>query len=242
MAESVAEAVTAKVETQAADAAAAAATGQPAPKAADDPRIAQLLSQVSALQDTVKGALAPRPVQAAPDGKFPINPQLRQIMRQNGLTDADIDHNWQVVGPMFAAVLQTEGGALLSELQLVKDDVAMAKMARNEKKYPDFAIVAEKMDELRASALKQGQYLAPEAAYKAAVAESLDQVSEARAQRRQRESEASRNSDRSPTDHGTGAGRAQGTRRTAMTAEDLANLSREDRKKFFESIGDRPIR
>lgn len=241
MAESVAEAVTAKVETQAADAAAAAAAGPTAPKAADDPRIAQLLSQVSALQDTVKGALAPRPVQAAPDGKFPINPQLRQIMRQNGLTDADIDHNWQVVGPMLAAVLQTEGGALLSELQLVKDDVAMAKMARNEKKYPDFAIVAEKMDELRASALKQGQYLAPEAAYKAAVAESLDQVSEAR-QRRQRESEASRNSDRSPTDHGTGAGRVQGTRRTALTAEDLANLSREDRKKYFESIGDRPIR
>ena len=199
---------------------------------------------ISALTDTVRGALAPHaPIEGSGNGKFPLPPHMRQLMRQGGLTDADIDRNWDIVGPMMGAMLATDGVRILNEVEIAKDDIAFVRASKNTKTYPYFDDVEETMDRLRDEARKHGRTLPVKAAYEAALAVDIEKVSKKAASRRADTGvEARTNSEPELTDHGAAAGRAQGDRRrTALSANDLAAMTPAQRKTFFEANGDRPI-
>lgn len=122
----------------------------------------------------------------------------------------------------------------------------MVKAARNHKKYPYWNELEDSITELREAAAKQGSYLSPDDAYKAAVAvdvaatESKIEAAKVRKAAKVAEAASDASVQDSPTNHGQGRG--AGGRRTAHTAEDVAAMSREDRKKFFEQMGDIPVR
>lgn len=235
--------------TPAPDPAAQAAAEAATARKADSDRLAGIDARLSALADTVKGALAPRaPVQSgehmAP-GTVPAH--FRQLLRQQGLTEADIDANAPVIVPFLSAMLATDGAVIASGIQQVRDEVDMVKAARNTKSFPYWSDLEDKIIELRDEAQKQNQYLSPKDAYKAAVALDV-QSDESRvevAKARRKEAAASSAADVTAQNLGVhhGSKPTAGTvRRTALSAEDVASLSREDRKKLFESIGDLPIR
>lgn len=234
----------------AAQAAAAAAAQVAATKAAEAARIEKLEKNISALTDTVTGYLQrdaqrmqPTPDGHAKPGEVPAH--FRNLLRQQGLSDADIDANAPIVVPFLAAMLATDGQVLAQGVQRVNDEVAMVKAARNHKKYPFWNELEDNITELREAAAKQGSYLSPEDAYKAAVAvdvaatESKIEAAKMRSKAKAAEAASDASVQDSPINHGQGRGAA---RRSAMTAEDIASMSREDRKKLFEQMGDVPIR
>jgi hypothetical protein len=221
-------------------------------KAADD-RLLAIDKKIAALADTVAGALAPRaPIQGHPGqpmqpGQVPDH--FRALLRQAGATDADIDANAPVLVPWLQAFLATDGAVFAQGIQHVRDEIDMVKAARNSKAFPYWSELEDKIAELRDEAQKQGQYLAPKDAYKAAVA--LDVASsESRiesAKTKARERVAANAGDPSVQDHGTHQGtkpNAGGVPRTALTAEDIEKLPRAERRKLFQEggLGDLPIR
>src|SRR6267142_3168136 len=118
------------------DLAAQAASEAAATRKADSERLAGIDARLSALADTVKGALAPSrpPVQAGehtPPGSVPAH--FLSLLRQQGLTDADIDANAPVIVPFLSAMLATDGAVIASGIQQAKDEIEMVKAARNTK-------------------------------------------------------------------------------------------------------------
>ena len=235
----------AAAEAEAAAAAAAKAQAAEAAKVQRDAELAQIArmeAQLSALTDTVKSTLQARQM-PTPSGKLEVPVHMRQLLRQGGLTDADIDANAPIVLPFLAALEGTSGANFQWQLQQMKDEVEMVKAARNAKKYPDWEAVADDVAELREREAKEGRYMSVNAAYHASVAANLDRVAERRAE--QKRVAAERAADLSAqhvTDHGVGAGRQQARVTQPTSGADLAAMSREDRKKFFETHGDAIIR
>lgn len=237
-----------QVETTVAEAAAEAVKATQAAENARGERLDAIEKSLAGLADVVKAAVAPRPVVQSGEVKpGNVPPHFRNLLRQQGLTDADIDANAPIVVPFLAAMLATDGQVMIGGIQQVQDEVEMVKAARNTKKFPYWSEVEDKVGELREEAKKNGQYLTPGDAYKAAVAldvaSDTSRIDAARAKAKERASANSNDlsANEPGAHHGSRPGQG-GVRRTALTAEDLAAMPREDRKKYFDSIGDRPIR
>lgn len=225
----------------------AAATAQ----RADAERLAGIEKKLAAMADTVQAALTPRytaqPSEHARPGDIPAH--FRNLLRQQGLTDADIDANAPIVVPFLSAMLATDGAVIASGIQQVKDEVEMVKAARSTKKFPYWGDLEEKILEMREDAAKNGQYLSPADAYRAAVAVDVAAGNDSRIEKARTRARADRESSAADvtaqnlgTHHGQRPGQAT-VRRTALTAEDIAALPREERKKLFaEQLGDMPIR
>lgn len=224
--------------------AAAQAAATAATRAAESARLEAIENKIGALADTVRAAVTPRqPQGGGTPGELPGH--FRQLLKQGGLTDADIDANAPVIVPFLSAMLATDGAVIASGIQQVRDEVDMVKAARNSKSFPYWTEVEDKIVELREEAAKQGQYLAPRDAYKAALALDVQSDTsrvEAAKARRKAES-ASSAEDVSAQNLGTHhATPRAASRRSALTGEDVAAMSREERRKFYDQIGDVPIR
>lgn len=233
----------------AADAARAAAEASAAKEAAAQARLDAIEKRIGALADTVTAAVTPR--QAAQGSGKPgeVPAQFRQLLRQQGLTDADIDQNAPIVVPFLAAMLATDGATIAQGIQHVRDEVEMVKAGKNSKAFPYWDTLEDKIVEMRENAAKQGQYLAPKDAYQAAVALDVasadSKIAAANAAKAARAAAAA--SDPNVQDFAPNQGARQGashTRRSAMSADEIAGLSRADRRKLFEDggLGDLPIR
>lgn len=204
-------------------------------------------TQFAALNDTVKGALTARQQAqvVGPNGEINITPAMAQILRQNGYTDADIKANAPVIVPWLMALLQTDGQVLIGGIKQVDDKVAMLEAAEDTETYPYWKDVLPQVRKLRKAAEKEGRYLAPADAYQAAVAADVaSPESRIDAARTRLKTKASNSDDASAQNvQHTGTRPGQGaTRRTALTAEDLAAMPRAERKKYFDSIGDLAIK
>lgn len=245
--------VTPPADSQAApDAAATAAASAQAAQRASDERLAAIDKRLAALADTVQAAVTPRhtaqPNEHARPGEVPAH--FRNLLRQQGLTDADIDANAPIVVPFLSAMLATDGAVIANGIQQVKDEVEMVKAARNSKRFPHWGDLEDKIVEAREEAAKQGQYLSPADAYKTAVALDVASGDESRIEKARARTKAERENPNSAdvsaqnlgTHHGNRPGHAT-VRRTALTAEDIAAMPREERKKLFaDQLGDMPIR
>lgn len=234
---------TAPAPDAAAEAAARSAAADAA-RAADVARLEAIENKIGALADTVRAAVSPQRTQGGgTPGELPAH--FRQLLKQGGLTDADIDANAPVIVPFLSAMLATDGAVIASGIQQNKDELEMVKAARNGKSFPYWNEVEDKIVELREEAAKQGQYLSPRDAYKAALALDVQSDTsrvEAAKARRKAES-ASASDDVTAQNLGTHHATPRATsRRSAVSAEDVAAMSREERKKFFDQIGDVPIR
>jgi hypothetical protein len=205
--------------------------------------------RIAALTDTVQGALVARTPQSsghATPGQLP--PQFRAILRQHGLTDADIDANAPVIVPFLSAMLATDGAVMLSGVQHVRDEVEMVKASRNKKAFPYWNEIEDKIVELRESAAKAGQYLSPADAYRAAVAVDIgtpeSRIDAARTRAREASSAADVTAQNLGPNHGSRQGHATVRTPTALSQEDLAQMTRAERKKLFDEggLGDLIIR
>lgn len=228
----------------AAAAAAIAAAGTATPTAtAEATRIAGLESKVDALVDAFRTAMAPKAPIAPGDGtgRAVLTPQMRGMLRQQGLSDPDIDALAPQIMPFLAALVATDGMALMGEIAGTKEEVALLRAARDPKRFPHFALLADEIDAVRDAAAKAGRPLTVRAAYETAVAGNIDKIAEARETAKARTLDADTASDLPLTDHG-GKTRQQGSRRTALTATEIAMLPAAERKKVWDIIGDLPIR
>lgn len=221
----------------------------PAPPAdvASRADVVDLRQQVAALTDTLKAALT-RPPQTAmqPNADMANLPDaFVALLKQQGLTDADIKHNAPIVAPFLRAMLATDGAVLTGGIQQVQDEIEMVKAARNEKLYPHWSDLEETVVAMRDEARKNGRYLTPRDAYQAAVAADIarpeSKIEQARARRRQAAAESAGDATANELGHRGSAARATAGR-TAVTAESLASMSRDERKKYFEQVGDLPIK
>jgi hypothetical protein len=137
---------------------------------------------------------------------------------------------------------------MIGGIKQVDDKVAMLEAAEDGENYPYWKDVLPTVRKLRKAAEKEGRYLAPSDAYQAAVASDIASPDSRieKARERIKAAAASSNSadvsaNSSLSHQGSRPGQAT-VRRTAMTVEDVTALSRADRKKLFEELGDRPIR
>lgn len=231
------------------------APATPAAPAAIDhaPRLDAIEGSIKALADTLKATMArPAATPVSSDGKIVLPDHFKNLLRQQGVTDKEIELNGPIIVPWLTAMLATDGARIAGGVESVRGEVDMLKASRQAKKYPNWGEVEEAVIELRDSALKEGRFLSVQDAYAAAVANDIaspkSKIVEAKARiarKADEDGEGSNSDDLSAqtTQHqGTKPG-AGGVRRTALTAEAIAAMSREERKKLFEgAMGDLPIR
>lgn len=212
-------------------------------------RLEAIEKRIGALADTVTAALQPRTTTPAPGGAVDahgIPANFRAALKQHGATDADIDANAGIILPYLKALLQTDGAVILGGIQEVRDDVEMVKASRSKKKYPYFSELEDTIGTLRDEARKNGRYLSVHDAYQAAVAvdvaSSESRIDAARAKSKHDSHSADADAQNLGANHGAGRGASRTVVRTAASTEDVANMSREDRKKWFAEHADLPIR
>jgi hypothetical protein len=96
---------------------------------------------------------------------------------------------------------------------------------------------------MREAAAKEGRYLSVADAYKAAVANDVASgESKIMKAKDAVKAKASRAADSDVQDIGPNHGTTRSVSRTAKSAEDVASMTREERKAFFDKLGDTPIR
>jgi hypothetical protein len=226
----------------------------PAAAAVPDPSTARLTAieqRLVALADTVQAALAPRPT--VQQGAVTVDAQglpgnYRAALKRHGVTDADIDTNAPIIVPYLRAMLETDGAVLVGGIQEVRDDIEMVKAGKNTKRYPYFAELEDQITTLRDDAQKAGRYLAVADAYRTAVAldvagtESRIDAARSRAKADAHANATDADAQHLGANHGAGRGAARTVTRTAATAEDLAAMSSVDRRKWFATHSDLPIR
>lgn len=204
---------------------------------------ARLGERLAALNDTVTGALSARNV--APSGSpapGDISPQLRQVLRNKGLSDAEITANAPLILP-FVEVFAPELVALVeSRVGSVDERVTMREMLDDTDAYPDAALLKKEIKAVLADAKKAGRPMSLEAAYHTARSLNIDKVNEA-ANARRAESRGADESALAGVGHrgASSSGRRAARDEAPRTAADLAKMSREERMKFYESHGDAVI-
>lgn len=218
------------------------ATEAPAPPA-PDPAIAALTAQVAALNDVVQSAITARPV-AAQGGSAPntVTPQLRQVLRQQGLSDADIEHNAPIILPFISVFAPELVGLVESRIGSVDERVTRSEMEADTDAYPYAKPLRTEIKKLLADAKKENRPFSQEAAYHTAVSMNLDKVSQVDSQRRSE----SAGHDAMALDtigHRGSAATSQksGRQPVPRTAADLKSMSREERMKFYDQYGDTPV-
>jgi hypothetical protein len=216
-----------------------------------DQKLARAEGKLAQMEETFKALQQPRPPeQAQPTGRRPIPDHIRREITARGMTEAEIEANSPLILPIVEAYLGAAANEVLGIIQGVQDDVAMERMARqaykkdgSPGKYPHFDALYDTMVQIRQESAKQGRYLPPETAYKIAFAQNFDQLG---VSGEHAAVPASPQTTRS-RDVGAGAG-LRNVRAPAVMPEpdvkdarDLLSLSREERKKFYETHGNTPI-
>lgn len=214
---------------------------KPAPT--PDPAIAEMRAQLAAMNDTVTAALARRDIQptggGSPDG---IAPQLRQALRNKGLSDAEISANAPLILP-FVELFAPELIALVENRVGGVDERLTAKeMEDDPENYRYAKALRPEIKKVMADAKKDGRTMSREAAYHTAVSTNIEKVNQYDAQARA-ESRGADASALSGLGHRTSANvgrRAAGPAEPKSKAE-IDAMTREERLKFYDQHGDTPL-
>src|SRR5215813_5932609 len=229
-------------------------TGQVAPEQPDyaaqiaerDQKLARAEGKLAQMEETFRALQQPRqPEQPQPTGRRPIPEHIRREITARGMSEAELETNSPLILPIVEAYLGAAANEVLGIIQGVQDDVAMERMARQQKKFPHFDALYDSMVSIRQESARQGRYLPPETAYKIAFAQNYDQLGVG-------EGGGTVSPPASPQttrsrDVGAGAGlrnlrvAAVAPEPEVKDARDLLSLSREERRKFYEQHGNTPI-
>lgn len=199
-------------------------------------------TQLRALNDVVNSTLQARQVQSPGGDGTGITPQLRHMLRQKGLSDADINHNAPIILP-FVEIFGPELVALVeSRVSPIDEKVSLAEMVDDRDNFPFASGLKKEIREVIAEAKKRGQVMTPAVAYSTAVASNIEKVTKLQA-KMVAESASSDASAMSGLSHRTSSGASSRGSRPAgpRTASDLASMSRDDRLKWYDANGDVPI-
>ena len=221
----------------------------PPPTPADD-RIAGVEARLDRLAQVMEAGLG-RQVQPQQPGQ-PVQPgQLgpaeRAYLRREGMSDADIDSVYGLVAPISRMMLAQVAPEVVGLIQNTRDDLETVKAERNTKQYPDWNTVidkskgetiADKVQQLRADATQRGQALSVRNAYEAAVALNVDAVVTARETARKSSAAADATIQGSL---GRNSGGRAGASGAPKSREEIRGMSPEDRKAYWDKIGDTPI-
>jgi hypothetical protein len=218
--------------------------------------------RLARMEETLQ-ALRPQPQQQQlPPGKrFVIPPHIRNQIAAAGINDQEIETNGDLIVPFIQAYLGQAAGEVLAIIQQQADDIAQLHMLRDEASFPHADTLFGEITKVRKAEAQAGRYVAPDVAYRIAVANNLDKVagagadtsggqpggqfsgSSASPQRQPASPVAARSRDVSAGSSLRGV-RAPVTtpEKPAQTSDDLLSMSREERKAFFDQNKETPIR
>lgn len=207
-------------------------------------------AQIQSLHDVVQGALVHRPIAGPAGSGDRITPELRQALRNKGVSDADIDRNGPLILPYIEVFAPELLGLVEGRVAPLAETVSLSEMAQDTEHFPyaHDKEIKTAMRKLMADAKKAGQPpLSPAAAYHTAVSMDLaagetSRVRQLDATRRAESAGADASATsglghRSSTATGARAARAAAPR----TAADLKQMSYEDRLKFYAANENTPV-
>jgi len=207
---------------------------------ADVDRMAAIEQRLAAMGDTLQAIATPGRPQGhpqAPADPSQVDPQVRQYLRGQGLSDADIAANYSLIQPFISAAIAQVGAPLAYELQSIRGEIETVKAGGNRKDFPDWDAVAGEVGKIQESARRQGRAIGLQDAYNAAVAANLDSVIASRMSRRA----ASPASDAAAQAvHNVGQ-RARTDTNATPTAAELRAMTPEQKAKFWDSVSSRPV-
>jgi hypothetical protein len=214
-------------------------------------------ARMSAMEETFN-ALKPQPqqqmpLQPAPGKHYVIPPQIRQQIIAAGISDADLEANADLIVPFIHAYLGAAASEMLSVVQQQADEITQLQMLRDVQQYPHADALYSEMSKIRKSEAQQGRYLNPETAYRLAVANNYEKLGGAGGDGGQFSAPAQSPPPTSPVaarSRDAAAGNIFRTVRAPVTApestptkgDDLMEMTREQRRAFFEQHGQTPIR
>ena len=199
-------------------------------------RLEALDRRMQAMGDTLQALATPHRPQgqaANPSDPNAIDPQVRQYLRAQGLSDADIANNFSLIQPFISAAIAQVGGPLAYELQSIRGEIETVKAGGNRKDFPDWDTVAGEVTKLQALARNQGRALSLQDAYNAAVAANIDSVMAARTQRRAASPAADA---AAQAVHNVGR-RADTTANAQPSADEIRRMTPEQRQAFWDRVG-----
>jgi len=221
-----------------------------------DRQVAAAMDRLGRMDETL-AALRPKPQAgpALPPGKkFIIPPDLHRQIAALGLSDQEIEQNGALIVPFLNAYLGQAASEVLALLQGQADEITILKMYRDHVKYPHLVDVAEEMVRIRQEEQKQGRYMAPDTAYRVALANNYDKLGpggeegqftgpSARAQSPAPSPVSARSRDAS-AGSSLRSVKAPATvpEKPTRTADDLMQMTREERKSYFEANSNTPIK
>ena len=206
--------------------------------------VAQLRDVVQTMARPAQSMPADRGAQATP-GR--VTDQERMYLRQQGLSDKDIDEVAHLVRPFAMLELAKVAPEVVGLIRQNQDDVALIRAERNTKEYPDWnttidkskgLTIGDKVAELRSQAADRGQPMSVRQAYEAAVALNVDAVVTAR--ETQRKSSVAHDAT-IQSSLGRSTGGRGGMNAGQLSREQIRALSPEERRAYWDKIGDTPI-
>jgi len=222
-----------------------------------DRQVAAAMDRLGRMDETL-AALRPKPAGPAalpPGKKFIIPPDLHRQIAALGLSDQEIEQNGALIVPFLNAYLGQAASEVLALLQGQADEITILKMYRDDVKYPHLTDVAEEMVRIRAEESKSGRYMAPDTAYRVALANNYDKLGpggeegqftgpDTRQARQTAPSPVSARSRDASAGSSLRSVKAPTTvpERPARTADDLMQMTREERKSYFEANSNTPIK
>jgi hypothetical protein len=219
-----------------------------------DHAIAVANARAEAMEQTLNALnrpAAPQQQQLPPGKTYVIPPHIRQQIAAAGLSEQDIETNGDLIVPFLQAYLGQAATEVLQLIQTQADEIKQFHMLRDPETYPHADPLFKEMQKIRAAEAKAGRYVDPDTAYRIAVANNYEKLSRSGdpggSQFSQSKEPATPVAARS---RDASAGNIFRTVRAPTTApekpatraDDLMSMSREERRAFFESNAETPIR
>jgi hypothetical protein len=201
---------------------------------------------------------APQQQQLPPGKRYAMPAHIRQQIAGAGLNDQEIESNGDLIVPFIQAYLGQAAGEVLAIIQQQADDIAQLHMLRDEQNFPHADTLYGEITKVRKAEAQAGRYIAPDVAYRIAVANNLDKVAGAGGDTSGGQPGgqfSARSAPAAPSpaavrSRDVSAGSSLRTVRSpvttpekpAQTSDDLLSMSREERRAFFEQNKETPIR
>ena len=224
-----------------------------------DRQLAIAQARLGAMEETFQ-ALKPQPqqqapLQPAPGKNYVIPPHIRQQIIAAGISDADLEANADLIVPFIHAYLGAAASEMIGIVQQQADEITQLQMLRDVVQYPHADALYGEITKLRKSEAQQGRYLNPETAYRLAVANNYEKLSSGGAGAGDGGGQFAPPTAPAPPpvaarSRDASAGNIFRTVRAPTTApespvtkgDDLMEMTREERRAFFEQHGQTPIR
>jgi hypothetical protein len=222
--------------------------------AARERELAISAARADAMEQTLNALNRPAAPTAPvlPPGKtYVIPPHIRSQIAAAGLSDQDIETNGDLIVPFLQAYLGQAATEVLQLIQTQADEIKQLHMLRDPDAYPHADPLFKEMQKIRQQEAQAGRYVDPDTAYRIAVANNYEKLSREGSPDGGQFSHAKEPATPvAARSRDASAGNIFRTVRAPTTApekaptraDDLMSMSREERRAFFESNAETPIR